>query len=46
MVARFADLGTEPVPQEQATPAALERHLQAEIIKWKPVIAEAGAYAD
>jgi tripartite-type tricarboxylate transporter receptor subunit TctC len=46
VVERFADLGTEPVPQEQATPAALERHLQAEIVKWKPVIAEAGAYAD
>jgi tripartite-type tricarboxylate transporter receptor subunit TctC len=46
VVERFADLGTEPVPREQATPAALERHLQAEIVKWKPVIVEAGAYAD
>ncbi len=46
VVERFADLGTEPVPQEQATPAALEQHLQAEIVKWKPVIAKAGEYAD
>ena len=46
VVERFADLGTEPVPQEQATPAALEQHLQAEIAKWKPVIAKAGEYAD
>ncbi len=46
VVERFADLGTEPVPQEQATPAALAQHLQAEIVKWKPVIAKAGEYAD
>jgi tripartite-type tricarboxylate transporter receptor subunit TctC len=46
VVERFADLGTEPVPQEQATPAALEQHLQAEIAKWKPVIEKAGEYAD
>jgi tripartite-type tricarboxylate transporter receptor subunit TctC len=46
LVERFADLGTEPVPQEQATPAALEQHLQAEIVKWKPVIQKAGEYAD
>jgi tripartite-type tricarboxylate transporter receptor subunit TctC len=46
VIERFADLGTEPVPQEQATPAALEQHLQAEIVKWKPVIQKAGEYAD
>jgi tripartite-type tricarboxylate transporter receptor subunit TctC len=46
VIQRFADLGTEPVPQEQATPAALEQHLQAEIAKWKPVIEKAGEYAD
>jgi putative tricarboxylic transport membrane protein len=43
---RFADLGTEPVAPERATPAALEQHLQAEIVKWKPVIQAAGVYAD
>ena len=46
VVERFAELGTEPVSQEQATPAALEQHLQAEIAKWKPVIAKAGEYAE
>ncbi len=46
VVERFAELGTEPVPQEQATPAALEQHLQAEIAKWKPVIAKAGEFAE
>ena len=46
VIERFADLGTAPVPQEQATPAALEQHLQAEIVKWKPIIEKAGEYAD
>jgi tripartite-type tricarboxylate transporter receptor subunit TctC len=46
VIERFADLGTEPVPQDQATPAALDQQLQAEIVKWKPVIAAAGVYAD
>jgi len=46
VIERFADLGTEPVPQEQATPAALAQHLAAEIAKWKPVIDKAGEYAD
>jgi tripartite-type tricarboxylate transporter receptor subunit TctC len=46
VVERFADLGTEPVPQEQATPVALGQHLKAEIAKWKPVITKAGEYAD
>jgi tripartite-type tricarboxylate transporter receptor subunit TctC len=46
VVERFADLGTEPVPQEQATPVALAQHLKAEIAKWKPVITKAGEYAD
>lgn len=46
VIERFADLGTEPALQERATPAALEQHLQAEIVKWKPVIQKAGEYAD
>jgi tripartite-type tricarboxylate transporter receptor subunit TctC len=46
VVERFADLGTEPVPQEQATPTALKQHLQAEIVKWKPIIHAASEYAD
>ena len=46
VIARFADLGTEPVAQDQATPAALDAHLKAEIAKWQPVIQAAGVYAD
>ena len=46
IVQRFADLGTEPVAQTKATPAALQSHLAAEIAKWAPLIKKAGAYAD
>jgi len=46
VVERFADLGTVPVPPEQATPAAMDQLLQAEIVKWKPIIEAAGVYAD
>jgi tripartite-type tricarboxylate transporter receptor subunit TctC len=43
---RFADLGTEPVAQNRATPEVLRTHLKAEIEKWAPIIKKAGAYAD
>ena len=43
---RFADLGTEPVSQEKATPAYLQKHLASEIAKWGPIIQKAGQYAD
>jgi tripartite-type tricarboxylate transporter receptor subunit TctC len=43
---RFADLGTEPVAQNRATPEALRTHLKSEIDKWAPIIKKAGAYAD
>ncbi|RKK02887.1 tripartite tricarboxylate transporter substrate binding protein BugD [Pseudoroseomonas wenyumeiae] len=46
VVARFADLGTAPVTQEQATPAATRAFWQADIAKWRPVIEAAGEYAD
>ena len=46
VVERFADLATEPVSQERATPAALKQHLGAEIAKWKPIIQAAGVYAE
>jgi tripartite-type tricarboxylate transporter receptor subunit TctC len=46
VVERFADLGTVPVSQEAATPAALDQYLTAEIAKWKPVIEAAGVYSD
>lgn len=43
---RFADLGTEPVSAERATPEALRAHLKSEIAKWAPIIKKAGVYAD
>ena len=43
---RFAELGTEPVAENRATPAALSAHLKAEIDKWSPIIKKAGVYAD
>ena len=43
---RFADLGTEPVAENRATPAALHDYLKGEIDKWTPIIKKAGAFAD
>jgi tripartite-type tricarboxylate transporter receptor subunit TctC len=44
--ARFADLGTEPVTDSQATPEALNAYLKAQIALWGPIIKKAGVYAD
>ena len=46
VIERFAELGTEPVAQELATPAALKERLDSEIDKWKPIIEAAGVFAD
>ncbi|MFC7736749.1 tripartite tricarboxylate transporter substrate binding protein BugD [Roseomonas sp. GCM10028921] len=46
LIARFAELGTTPVSQEQATPEAHRRYWQADIAKWRPIIQAAGQYAD
>jgi tripartite-type tricarboxylate transporter receptor subunit TctC len=43
---RFADLGSEAVTEERATPEALRAHLKAEIDKWGPIIKKAGVFAD
>ena len=43
---RFAELGTEPVALNRATPQALQKHLKEEIDKWTPIIKKAGVYAD
>jgi tripartite-type tricarboxylate transporter receptor subunit TctC len=43
---RFADLGTEPVAENRATPQALRSHLKAEIERWSPIIKAAGVYAE
>ena len=44
--AQLAELGTAPSPAEDATPAALQARLSEEIERWRPVIEEAGVYAD
>jgi tripartite-type tricarboxylate transporter receptor subunit TctC len=46
IAARFAELGTTPSPEADATPAALKAKLESEIARWKPVIDAAGQYAD
>lgn len=46
VVARFAELGTEPSSEADATPEALKAKLESEIARWKPVIEAAGQYAD
>jgi tripartite-type tricarboxylate transporter receptor subunit TctC len=43
---RFADLGTETVPDNRATPEALGAHLKAQIELWGPIIKKAGSFAD
>jgi tripartite-type tricarboxylate transporter receptor subunit TctC len=43
---RFADLGTEPVAENRATPEAHRALLKAETDRWGPIIKKAGVYAD
>jgi tripartite-type tricarboxylate transporter receptor subunit TctC len=43
---RFADLGTEPVSENEVAPIALRTKLKTEIDKWAPIIKRAGVYAD
>lgn len=42
VIARFAELSMEPVDEARATPAALERFLNAEVEKWSRIITAAG----
>ena len=46
VVARFAELGGEPVSPERATPASLRAKLKSEVDKWAPLIKKAGVYAE
>jgi tripartite-type tricarboxylate transporter receptor subunit TctC len=46
IAAKMGELGTMPSPAADATPAALQAKLEAEIARWKPVIESAGVYAD
>jgi tripartite-type tricarboxylate transporter receptor subunit TctC len=46
VIQRFADLGTVPVKDSDATPAALQGQLKSEIERWGPIIKAAGQYAE
>ncbi|MBA2314683.1 MAG: tripartite tricarboxylate transporter substrate binding protein BugD [Chloroflexi bacterium] len=45
VVEKFGALGTVPVAEDQATPAAHREKLQSQIELWKPIIEEAGVSA-
>jgi tripartite-type tricarboxylate transporter receptor subunit TctC len=45
-VQKMAELGSQVVPKEKATPQGLQTHLKAEIDKWTPIIKKAGVYAE
>jgi tripartite-type tricarboxylate transporter receptor subunit TctC len=46
VIAKFAELGTAPVADADATPEALKAKLESEIARWKPIIEAAGQFAD
>lgn len=46
LVKRFADLGTEPMPDAMVTPEAHRKLLVSQIATWDPIIKKAGQYAD
>ena len=46
LIQRFADLGTEPVAHDLATPEALRTQLKSEVDRWAPIIKKAGVYAE
>ena len=43
---RLADLSSDVPPADKISAIGLKTHLEAEIIKWAPVIKKAGIYAD
>ncbi len=46
VIKRFAELGTAPSSEAEATPDGLKAKLSSEIDRWAPVIKAAGVYAD
>ena len=46
LVKRFADINTDPVSQEEATPKALKNLLDSEVDRWAPIIKSTGQFAD
>ncbi len=45
-VQKMADLGSQVVAKDKATPEGLRTQLKSEIDKWTPIIRKAGVYAD
>ena len=43
---RLGELSSDIPPLDKISPVGLKTHLEAEIIKWSPVIKKAGIYAD
>jgi tripartite-type tricarboxylate transporter receptor subunit TctC len=46
LMKRFNDINTDVVPQDQATPAALQAMLTSEIDRWAPIIRGTNQFAD
>jgi len=46
VIDRLAELGTEPVPEDQAAPDAHREKLDSQINEWRPIIEEAGVTAE
>jgi tripartite-type tricarboxylate transporter receptor subunit TctC len=46
LVKRFADINTDPIAEDKATPEALKAQLMSEIDRWAPIIKAAGQFAD
>ncbi|KAA2212634.1 tripartite tricarboxylate transporter substrate-binding protein [Teichococcus oryzae] len=46
LLARFGELVTAPASPERATPAFHRRFLGEEVARWRPIIQDAGVYAD
>jgi tripartite-type tricarboxylate transporter receptor subunit TctC len=46
LVKRFNDINTDVVPQDQATPAALQAMLNSEVDRWAPLIKATNTFAD
>ncbi|MDB5618061.1 tripartite tricarboxylate transporter substrate-binding protein [Tardiphaga sp.] len=46
LIKRFHDINTDPVAQDQATPAALHAQLISEVDRWAPIIRATNQFAD
>ncbi len=46
VISRFAELGTEPEPEERQKPEVLRAYLKDELVRWDGVIKKAGQFAE